>query len=289
MNKNTQYEVALSFAGEQRVYVVRVADALQSRGIAVFYDDFEKVQLWGKDLVEELHDVFANRADQAVMFISQDYVEKVWPRHERRSILSRAVQERSEYILPVRFDDTPIPGLPTSIKYEQADDHTPAELAAMIAEKIGVKPFMGKASNVPPPRMTSLTGEAVFDYSNHNGRYVIGRGQLEFETAWSKASDTSIHVNNDPPSINGVALDRRYKSIAQVSNAKDLDYTSRFRMPKLGEIVILRNVNGFYAALHVLEIKDDTRGAEKDELRFRYVIQSNGSDNFTEFKDILET
>ena len=289
MNKKTQYEVALSFAGEQRVYVEEVAEALQSRGIAVFYDDFEKVQLWGKDLVEELHDVFVNRADHVVMFISQEYVEKVWPSHERRSILSRAVQEEAEYILPVRFDDTPIPGLQTSIKYEQADEHTPAELAAMIAEKIGVKPFMGKASDVPPPRMTSLAGEAVFDYSNHNGHYVIGRGQLEFETAWSKASDTSIHVYNDPPSINGVALDRRYKSIAQVSNAKDLDYTSRTRTPQLGEIVIFRNVNGFYAALQVLEIKDDTRGAEKDELRFRYVIQPNNSDNFTEFKDILET
>lgn len=289
MNKNTQYEVALSFAGEQRAYVEEVAEALQSRGIAVFYDGFKEVQLWGKDLVEEFHDVFANRADHVVMFISQKYVEKVWPSHERRSSLSRDVQEESEYILPVRFDDTPIPGLQTSIKYEQADDHTPAELAAMIAEKIGVKLFMGKASDVPPPRMTSLAGEAVFDYSNHNGRYVIGYEQLEFETAWSKASDTSIHVYNDPPSINGVALDRRCTSIAQVSNAEALDYTSRTRTPQLGEIVIFRNVNGFYAALQVLEIKDDTRGAEKDELRFRYVIQSNGSDNFTEFKDILET
>ena len=289
MNKNTQHEVALSFAGEQRAYVEEVADALQSRGIAVFYDGFEKVQLWGKDLVEELHNVFANRADHVVMFISQEYVEKVWPTHERRSILSRAVQEKSEYILPVRFDDTPIPGLPTSIKYEQADDHTPAELAAMIAEKMGVTPFKGKASNVPPPRITSLTGEAVFDYSNHNGRYVIGHGQLEFETRWSKASDISIHVYNDPPSINGVALAQRCTSIAQVSNAKSLDYTSRTRTPQLGEIIILRNVNGFYVALQVLGIKDDTRGKDKDELRFRYAIQSDGSDTFTEFKDILET
>lgn len=176
MDKNTQYEVALSFAGEQRVYVKQVAEALQSRGIAVFYDDFEKVRLWGKDLVEELHDVFANRADHVVMFISQEYVEKVWPSHERRSILSRAVQEEAEYIFPVRFDDTPIPGLQTSITYEQADGHTSAELAAIIAEKIGVKPFMGKASDVPPPRMTSLAGEASFNYSNHNGRYVIGYG-----------------------------------------------------------------------------------------------------------------
>ena len=46
--------------------------------------------------------------------------------------------------------------------------------------------------------MTSLVGEVVFDYSNYNGLYVIGRGPLEFETKWSKASDVSIRVYNDP-------------------------------------------------------------------------------------------
>ncbi len=286
MNKNTQYEVALSFAGEQREYVEEVARCLQSIGIAVFYDDFEKVQLWGKDLVEELNEVFEHRAAFAVMLISKEYVKKVWPRHERRSILSRAVGEKSEYVLPVRFDGTPVPGLPDSIKYEQADSHSPAELAAMIAEKLGINRFGGKASDVPPPRMTSPTGEAVFDYSSHNGRYLIGRGPLEFETRWSKAGDTSIHIYNDPLSINGVALARGCASIAKVSHAALLDFTSRARTLQRREIVVLRNVKGFYAAVHVLDIKDDTRRDDKDELRFRYAIQSNGSDTFTEFGNV---
>ena len=34
------------------------------------------------------------------------------------------------------------------------------------------------------------------------------------------------------------------------------------------------------AAVQVLEIKDDTRGDDSDELRFRYAIQPDGSDNF---------
>ena len=203
MAGNAQYEVALSFAGEQRKYVERVARALQSRGVSVFYDDFELVQLWGKDLVEEFQEVFERRAALAVMFISKEYVEKVWPRHERRTILSRAVKEKSTYVLPVRFDNTPVPGLPDSIKYERADAHTSEELAAMVAGKLGIKRFAGKASNVPPPRMTSPTAEVVFDYSSYNSRFIIGRGSLEFETRWSKASDTSIHVYNDPNSIRG--------------------------------------------------------------------------------------
>ena len=281
-----QYEVALSFAGEEREYVEKVARVLQGRGIEVFYDEFEQVSLWGADLVEELHDVFENRANLAVMFISEHYVKKSWPTHERRSILSRANQERSNYVLPVRFDETPVPGLPTSIRYELAEKHGPEELAAMIAEKIGIRRFEGKASDVPPPRMTSPTGEAVFDYSNHNGRYVIGRGSLEFETKWSKASDTEIHVYNDPPSINGVAIAKGCMSISMVSNAESLDYTSRARSIRRGEIAVLRNVDGFYAAMHVIDIKDDSRSDDRDELRFRYAIQSNGSDSFAEFSGL---
>ena len=236
---NKQYEVALSFAGEQREYVESVARVLQSRGIPVFYDDFEGIDLWGKDLVEEFHEVFAHRASLAVMFISKEYVENAWPRHERRSILSSAVQNKSEYVLPVRFDDTLVPGLPESIRYETANEHTPEKLAVMIAEKLGIKPFAGKASDVPPPRMTSPTGEVVFEYSSYNGRYIIGREQLEFETKWTKASDTTIYVLNDPPSIHGVALAKRCAYIREVKNGKLLDFTSRTRTPKRGEIVVL--------------------------------------------------
>ena len=42
------YDVALSFAGEDRPYVQQVAQRLVESGIKVFYDDFEKVDLWGK-------------------------------------------------------------------------------------------------------------------------------------------------------------------------------------------------------------------------------------------------
>ena len=280
----TRYEVALSFAGEQRPYVEQVATTLQSRGIRVFYDDFEKVSFWGRHLTEELQAIYELKADLAVIFISKAYVEKAWPRHERRSSFSRAAKESREYVLPVRFDDSKVPGLSEDVYYLQAVDYSPAELAAMIAEKIGVQPFDRKASDVPPPQMTSPAGEVVFDYSNHNGLYVIGHGTLKFETKWNKASNRSIHVCNDPPSINGIALGpREWTTMAQVIDAQRLDYTSRVRTPCLGQIVIFRNVHGFYAAAHLLEVKDDSRGDKSDELRFQYAIQPDGSDSFNGF------
>jgi hypothetical protein len=279
------YQVALSFAGEQRDYVEAVARSLQARGIAVFYDRFEPVTLWGKDGVEFFHQLFAADTACVVMFISKDYVAKKWTRHERRSALSRAVAEEGEYVLPVRFDDSSVPGLPDTVQYLRAQDHSPAELAAMISEKIGIPPLSAKSSEVPAPHVSSLSGEVTFDYSAFNGRLVIGSGTQQFETMWSKSSDTSIYLYNDPPSINGIAVAKDATRIADVTDASAYNFTSRVRPVQIGGIAVLRNVQGFYAAIHVLAIKDDTRGSDRDEARIRFVIQPNRSPSFSAYTD----
>ena len=286
MVNQLKYQVALSFAGEQRCYVEEVALYLQTLPVAVFYDGFEPVSLWGQSAVEVFNKAFGCQAAYVVMFISKAYVEKAWPRHERRTALNSMIQSDREYVLPVRFDDTPLPGLPEDVIYLDANEYTPAQLSVMIAEKLGIRRLEGKASNVPPPRMASSTGEVAFDYSSYDGRYVIGSSVLEFETKWSKASDTSIYICNDPPSINGVALCRGFESISQIRNAVRLDYSSRVRKPVLDDIVVLRNSKGFYAGIHILDIKDESRGDRADELRFRYAIQSDGSDDFEVFEGI---
>ena len=282
----TTYQVALSFAGKQRGYVEEVARHLLAKSIAVFYDGFETAFLWGKDGAEVFHEAFAERSAYVVMFISSAYAKGPWTRHERRSAMARMIREDKEFVLPVRFDDTPIPGLPDSTLYVSVANNSPAQLASLIAEKLGISAFDGKASDVPAPRMISPIGEVVFNYSNFNGRYVIGSGTVEFETMWTKGSNKSIYVYNDSDSINGVAVARRFNSIYEITDAAKLDYTSRYRSPAVGQIVILRNRNGFYAAMQILEIKDDTRDNEKDELRFRYAIQTDGTEDFTKFRDI---
>ena len=130
--------------------------------------------------------------------------------------------------------------------------------------------------------MTSLAGEVAFDYSSHNGRYVIGHGVSTFETEWSRAGNTRIHVYNAPSSINGVALGpSEWTSIDQVTGAGQLDYTSRARTPAVGQIVVFRNTHGLYAAVKLLSINNKNRGDNQDELRFEYSIQADGTDDFT--------
>jgi hypothetical protein len=133
-----RYDVALSFAGEDRAYVQNVAEALIERGVHVFYDENDEVELemWGKDLTEHLHSVFRDRARFCVMFISKSYAEKVWTRLERRSALERALREKQEYVLPARFDDTEIPGLRSSIAYVDLKAKTAEDFAKLIARKV---------------------------------------------------------------------------------------------------------------------------------------------------------
>lgn len=112
-----KYDVALSFAGEQRPYVQAVARACKRRGLRVFYDDYEKASLWGKDLYEHLHWVYSESARYCVLFASDDYANKVWTNHERRSAQERALVAHVEYILPVVFNAVEIPGLRKTVAY----------------------------------------------------------------------------------------------------------------------------------------------------------------------------
>lgn len=133
------YENALSFAGEDREYVEVVAAYLKRNGVRCFYDRYEEATLWGKDLAEHLENVY-QKARYCVMFISSHYATKMWPSHERKNALARAVEEKGEYILPARFDNTEVPGIRHTISYIDLRSKTPEALGLLILQKLGRKP-----------------------------------------------------------------------------------------------------------------------------------------------------
>ncbi|RUR96867.1 TIR domain-containing protein [Pectobacterium polaris] len=124
-------------------------------------------------------------------------------------------------------------------------------------------------------------GNVVFDYSNNNGNYFIGKDGFLFELCFSKSSDNDIQLLNDPESIHSVSIVKGINNINEIDDARLYDGSSRVRRPKTGGIAILKNVNGYYAAIKIVSIKDDTRGADFDEVIFDYIIQTNRSPDFT--------
>jgi hypothetical protein len=131
-----EYDVCLSFAGEQRDYVEMIAAGLKERGLGVFYDADETVNLWGKDLAEHLDYIYRKASRYCVVLVSEAYAAKPWTRHERRSALARAIEEEGEYILPVRFDDTEFPGVPPTIAYVDLRKYAPETLIEFVVEKV---------------------------------------------------------------------------------------------------------------------------------------------------------
>ena len=161
-------------------------------------------------------------------------------------------------------------------------------------ESIKARPALGKnpfeksespiassiASSASQYSNPNFSGEVEFDYDNHNGRYMIGSGSMQFELAFSGASNGSIHILNDPANIEGIALAHDAKSFSEIKDASKFDYTSRLRTPHTGEIVTLVNQNGFFAAIKLGEIKARSHGAKRSSVSFKYVINQEKETSF---------
>lgn len=135
--KDKQFDVALSFAGEDREYVEEVAYRLSEMGIRVFYDKYERVTLWGKNLYDYLSDIYQNKARFTVIFCSKHYAKKLWTDHERKSAQAKAFKESQEYILPARFDNTEVPGILPTVGYVDLSEYSPDKFAELVKEKVG--------------------------------------------------------------------------------------------------------------------------------------------------------
>lgn len=137
-----EYDVAFSFAGAQREYVEKVKKELLKYKVSVFYDEDNTVLLWGKNLYSYLAEIYSKKARFCVIFISKEYKERPWTNHEFQFASERVFtgygnSDMQEYILPVIFDDTQIPGLLTSIGHMDARKTSPEKLAECIAQKVG--------------------------------------------------------------------------------------------------------------------------------------------------------
>jgi len=90
----------------------------------------------GRNLQEYLTGIYLKQARFCIMFISQAYAEKMWTRHERRTAMARAMEQKRAYILPIRLDDTELEGLLPSVAYITFSDHTEDEIVEMILAKL---------------------------------------------------------------------------------------------------------------------------------------------------------
>lgn len=149
---------------------------------------------------------------------------------------------------------------------------------------LGSNPFKIAPTPAIDPRLSfssdryvspGLSGEVTFDFSNNDGCYVVGAGDMAFETKWSSGGSASVHVYRDPPSIRAVALALGATEIEDIVDATVYDTSSRARTPRLGEIVVWQNSSGYYLATKIERVAARSHGAVRDEVIFTYRIAPN--------------
>ena len=205
-----EFDVAVSFAGEDRELVQQVVGRLKAAGINVFYDNDHQADIWGEDLTEYLDQVYRVRARYVMMFISRFYADKMWTTHERRSALARAVEQIGAYVLPVRLDGTPIDGLRPTVGYLDARQTGLDAIVSMALAKLkGAGPAPGvpasRALGTGPTAAEGMPGRAPAPAPRtRTGRYDIppsqSRGPLRNlfrrcitpRTAWGAAVITAL-------------------------------------------------------------------------------------------------
>ena len=140
MHKSKAYDVALSYAGEDRESAGDLVQRLLVAGYTCFYDEHERDVLWGASLVEKLQRVYEHDSRYCVIIVSRHYVRKAWTNLERRFALARAVREDTPYVLPIKVDDAELPGLPGDTVYVDLRQIGMDQVVALLTKKLGPVP-----------------------------------------------------------------------------------------------------------------------------------------------------
>lgn len=133
-----RFQVALSFPGEKREYVRQVAELLgQSLGRdAVFYDEWHEAELARISLDNYLQKIYRCDSELVIPFLCKEYESKQWCGLEWRAIQEIIKERQGDGIMPLRFDDTRIPGLFGQDGYIDLSKRTPSQLAILIIERL---------------------------------------------------------------------------------------------------------------------------------------------------------
>jgi hypothetical protein len=287
-------------------WVLMLATRLVANGVDVLLDQWD--MRLGSDLPRFMETGLTG-ADRVLAVCSTTYVEKAnrgqgGVGYEKMILTGQLMREvTADRIIPAIRNNASTDVLPTFLLSRlyvdfRADETFEGRYAELLRDihnqpvaprpALGPNPFAQTAPEIEPRLSFSperyvspaLSGSVTFDYSNNNGRFAVGAGDMLFETAWSRGGSTSIYALNDPGSIRTVALAVGVSQITEIADASVYDTSSRHRSPHLGEIVIWHNTAGYYLATKIEKLQSRGHGSSADEVTFSYAIAPHKEKSF---------
>jgi hypothetical protein len=131
----SEYDFALSFAGEERAIAEALFKSLQEHEISVFYDKNEQHRILANDVEQYLAPIYRSEARFVLPLLSKNYPKKIWAKFESDNFKDRFGENS---VIPVWFSDAP-PGMFDETKKVGGQTFDPgSDQAKQIAELVEV-------------------------------------------------------------------------------------------------------------------------------------------------------
>jgi hypothetical protein len=147
-----EYDIALSFAGEDRALAKEFADLFRAKKMKVLSEEFQSIELGGSDFVTHIAELYRTKARYCVMFISQHYPLKKWTESERTAAQQHALRDANEYLIPVQLDHTEVPGIRGTTAYRDLRQHSLESIVDWLEQKLAET----RDRSGPPPQSHDL-------------------------------------------------------------------------------------------------------------------------------------
>lgn len=147
-----RFKIALSYPGERRDFVKQVADRLADRvgRDRVLYDCYYEAEFARPDLDTYLQRLYRDESELIAVFLCADYERKLWCGLEWRIVRTLIMNRQAATIMPLRFDNTEIPGLSPIDGYVWIGGRSPQKIADLILERMEIN-----VSHTPAPSPSS--------------------------------------------------------------------------------------------------------------------------------------
>ena len=165
---SNRFKVALSFPGEHRDFVLKVAEELATRLTRdrVFYDEWYEIELLGVGGDLKLQSMY-EQADLVVPFFSEYYF-KSWCSLEWETIRALLLKRRKEdAVIPVHLDDTVIPGWSAVNFGIRLKGRTPQKISEIILDALAMRDPKNASQQI---RIKELTKELKDKERSHSNQ-----------------------------------------------------------------------------------------------------------------------
>jgi hypothetical protein len=131
------YDVAISYASEDKEIAQNLFDLLTEMNLEVFYDKDAEHRTLGSEAMGLLFDVFNHEASYVVILCSEWTIKKPWAEYEFRLAVNREERQKGSdiFVLPIRIDDTEIPFL-TSKMFAHCKKQSLREIADLVYKRV---------------------------------------------------------------------------------------------------------------------------------------------------------